>query len=76
MITAGLWRVAPGLLLGFVVCAGFSPLLGALLGSMDPRDPFIYLGVYGGYLVVTVLAMLIPARRAARLDPVRVLRKD
>jgi len=76
MVAAGLWRVAPGLLLGFVVCAGFSPLLGALLGSMDPRDPLIYLGVYGGYLVVTVLAMLIPARRAARLDPVRVLRKD
>jgi ABC-type antimicrobial peptide transport system permease subunit len=68
--------VAPGLVLGFALSAGFSPLLGTLIGRQDARDPFIYLGVFGAYVLVAVVATLIPGRRAARLDPVRVLRAD
>jgi predicted permease len=76
MVGAGLWRVAPGLTIGFLVCVGVSPLLGVLLGDVSARDPLVFAGVYGGYLLVTVLAMLLPARRAAGLDPASVLRKS
>lgn len=70
----GLLRVAPGLLLGLVMSAGISPLLGVLLGRTDPRDPLIYLGVYGAFVATAILATVLPGRRAARLDPVDVLR--
>jgi predicted permease len=74
--SAGLVRVAPGLILGFVMSAGVSPLLGALLGETNPRDPLIHVGVYLAFLAVSVLAVAVPGRRAARLDPVSVLRGE
>ena len=72
----GLGRVAPGLFLGLVMSAGVSPLLGALLGGMDPLDPTIHLGVYFAFLAAAIVAAVVPGRQAARLDPVTVLRKD
>ncbi len=72
----GLARVGPGLLLGLVMSAGVSPLLGALLGGMNPLDPAVHLGVYFAFLAVAIIAAVVPARHAARLDPVTVLRQD
>ena len=43
---------------------------------MSPRDPVIYLGVALGILLVGFLANLAPARRAASMDPMRVLRSE
>lgn len=73
---AGLRSVAPGLVVGFVLSAGFSPAMGVLLGRTNARDPFIYLGVFFAYVLVAVLATLIPGYRAAGVDPVRVLRSS
>ena len=39
-------------------------------------DPLIYGGVAVLLLVVTTIACLAPARRAARFDPVTALRQD
>jgi ABC-type antimicrobial peptide transport system permease subunit len=47
----------------------------ALLFQLEPRDPVTF-GVAAAVLVaVGVLAAWLPARRAARLDPVAVLRE-
>jgi len=72
----GLTRVAPGLLLGLLMSVGISPLLGVLLGQMNPFDMAIHLGVYLAYLAVAVVATVVPGRRAARLDPVNILRSN
>ena len=74
--SSGLARVAPGLFLGLVMSAGVSPLLGTLLGGMNPLDPAVHLGVYFAFLAVAIAAAVVPGRQAARLDPVTVLRKD
>ncbi len=72
----GLRAVAPGLVIGFVLSAGFSPLLGVALGRMNPLDPFIYTGVFLAFVAVAAAATLIPGARAAHVDPATVLRAD
>lgn len=65
-----------GLALGIVGAFGFARVLGSLLYDIAPGDPLTL--VLGAALLggVTVLACLIPARRAARVDPVLVLRDE
>lgn len=50
--------------------------LAALLYGTDPHDPAVFLGVIGVLSSAAVLAMLIPARRAVRIDPVAALRQE
>ncbi len=72
----GLRAVAPGLVVGFIMSAGFSPLLGVMLGRMNPLDPLVYMGVFLAFVAVAAAATLIPGVRAARVDPATVLRAD
>lgn len=72
----GLRAVAPGLVIGFIMSAGFSPLLGFMLGRMNPLDPLVYIGVFLAFVAVAAAATLIPGMRAARVDPATVLRAD
>jgi len=72
----GMRSVAPGLVIGFIMSAGFSPLLGVMLGRMNPFDPFVYTGVFLAFAGVAAAATLIPGARAARVDPATVLRAD
>jgi len=70
--------------LGLVLGLGFS-LLFAIVGAtaiqnllfgISPRDPLTYLAVAFLLTVVSLLAMLVPARRATRVDPMIALRAD
>jgi putative ABC transport system permease protein len=73
---------------GAVVTIGFGMTVGLLLGALLARglsgvlfgisatDPVVF-GIVGGVLVVVALiACLVPANRATRLDPVIALRSD
>jgi len=69
------WVLA-GLVLGLACSAGMSRVLGTLLYEVRPTDPQV-LGIMSGLLIsVALLASFIPARRAARLDPIRTLRNE
>jgi ABC-type lipoprotein release transport system permease subunit len=50
--------------------------LGALLFRVSPVDPLVLAGVSALVLGVALVASLIPARRAATVDPMTVLRAD
>jgi len=76
VIRGGMAVVAIGAVLGVVTAWLASRLLGSLLFGVSPRDPVIYLVVALGILLVGFLANLAPARRAASLDPMRVLRSE
>ena len=68
------WGLAAGLILS--VPAAFAlraMLVGITLSVADPLSWLPVLAALGG---VTVLAAIVPARRAARVDPVRVLRVE
>ena len=49
-------------------------LIESLLFGVSPRDPAIFAGTATLLLGVALLACWIPARRAARLNPIDVLR--
>jgi hypothetical protein len=48
----------------------------SLLYGVKPGDPISFFGVAVILLMVALLAVLIPARRAVSLDPVAALRSD
>jgi ABC-type antimicrobial peptide transport system permease subunit len=64
----------PGLALGLFGAIALSRLLGSLLFNIAPTDPLTYGGAALLLLLVALLAALIPARAAARIDPLRTIR--
>ena len=74
VLRGGLRQAVAGLLLGLEIAWVASVRLADLLFETSPRQPSIYLGVSLILLVVAVVASLVPARRAARVEPVTVLR--
>ena len=50
--------------------------LESLLIGIEPTDPITYAGVIGVLLLVAAAACLVPARRAASLDPAITLREE
>ncbi len=66
--------VLAGLLLGSLLALAVSARVASLLFEASPRDPRVFGGVAVVMLAVALLACLLPARRAARVDPVRALR--
>jgi putative ABC transport system permease protein len=74
----GLLLAGAGTLLGVVASAATSGVLRAAFPFPDmPRvDVTTYLLVVPTLFLVTLLAAYIPARRAARIDPLRALRQD
>jgi hypothetical protein len=59
---------------GMLLYGAFARLLAGMLFGVSPADPLTLLGVTAIVMAVATLAVLIPATRAAFLDPVRVLR--
>ena len=65
-----------GLVIGMTGALVLRRLVEPMLYGVTPTDPATFAGVAAVLLVVSAVATWIPARRAARLDPVRALRWD
>jgi putative ABC transport system permease protein len=76
VVRHGLVLAAAGLLLGSVGAYAVSRVLRSLLFGVSVRDPFTFIGVAALLGVVALLASWIPARRAARVDPLSAMRAD
>jgi ABC-type antimicrobial peptide transport system permease subunit len=61
---------------GTVVALLAGRWLGPLLFQTSPRDPMVFIVVLSVVTGVALLAALIPARRALRVDPIVALRAD
>jgi predicted permease len=69
------WLIALGLAAGIALSLWASRFVEALLFNLSPRDPATLAGAVVVLVFVGVGAGWLPARRAARLDPVAVLRE-
>jgi putative ABC transport system permease protein len=75
MIQAGQLAIA-GVAVGLGAAVLASRVLRAQLFEITPTDTFTYVSVGAGLLIVALVASWIPARRAARIDPLVALRHD
>jgi len=76
ILSHGMKLFAAGVVLGLGGAIAFSQLLRSVLFEVQLGDLEIYSVVGGLLLGATLLASWLPARRAARLDPVRTLRAE
>jgi predicted permease len=76
VVGQGLKLAAAGVVVGLAMAAGLTRLLAGFLFGVSPFDPLALLGVPAFLAAVTVLASWLPARRAARVDPLVALRCD
>ena len=63
-----------GLVIGLAAATAATRLLGGMLYGTSPTDPTVYVAVALAVGLVSLLASYLPARRAARVDPVIALR--
>jgi predicted permease len=63
-----------GIGIGSVVAVALARGIASLLFGTEPTDPFIFAATIGLLAAVALIAGQIPARRAARIDPMAVLR--
>jgi putative ABC transport system permease protein len=69
-----LWLVVPGVVVGAIGALGATRVLANLLFEIDPTDPMTFMLAASCLAGVAIVAGIVPARRAARVDPVKVLR--
>ena len=76
VLRQGVWLVAVGLALGVGTVLSLGHLMRSLLYGVRPTDPATLAGVAVLLGVASLLASWLPARRAARIDPLRALREE
>jgi predicted permease len=67
--------VLGGLAVGTAIAVGASRLMVARLYGVSPRDLTVFAGAVGVLMIAAGIAAYLPARRAARIDPMRVLHR-
>lgn len=76
ILSSGLSLAAIGLLIGLAAALALTRYLEALLYSVRPTDPAVFGLAIATLLLVATAACYLPARRAARVDPIVVLREE
>jgi predicted permease len=75
VMRSGMANVALGLVIGLIAAFVAARFIASLLFGVSPRDPVVFLSVGAVLLVTSILANLLPARRAARVEPMSSLRE-
>jgi ABC-type lipoprotein release transport system permease subunit len=67
---------AVGAVFGLAIAAGLSRFMKSLVFEISPLDPLTFIAAPLLLAVAVILASYLPARRAASLNPVEVLKAD
>jgi putative ABC transport system permease protein len=76
VLRQGLVLTCVGVAIGLAGAVAATRLLGSMLFAVKATDPLTYAGVAALLVLVALGASYIPARRAARVDPVVALRQE
>jgi predicted permease len=76
ILGSALGLVAVGATIGLFLSAGLAQLIQGFLYGIGALDPVTFIGVPLFLAAVALLAALVPARRASRVNPVEALKSD
>jgi putative ABC transport system permease protein len=76
ILSGGMRLTGLGVVIGLAAALALTRYLEALLYSVRPTDPAIFASAIAILLLVAAAACYLPARRAARVDPMVVLREE
>jgi ABC-type antimicrobial peptide transport system permease subunit len=76
VLNEGLLLTATGIVLGLALAIGVGRAISSLLFGVQPLDPVTLIIALGLFVVVAIVAMLLPAVRAVRVDPLVALRSE
>ena len=74
VLRRGVILAAIGIGLGLAGAAGLTRYLSGMLYDLTPLDPATYVAVAGLFATVALVASYLPARRAAKVDPLVAIR--
>ena len=72
----GLIQLALGLGIGLPAALGLASVVRFRLVDIEPTDPVTMIGISAILILVALASCLLPARKAARVDPMVALRAD
>jgi hypothetical protein len=76
IVRDGLKLTLAGVLLGLVVAGAVTRYMSSMLFGVRPIDPVTFAGVAVAVTLVALVALVLPARRATRLDVMQALRTE
>jgi predicted permease len=76
IVRQGLTPVTVGLTLGVALALAMTRVVAQMLFAVEPTDRMTFAAVIAVLATVAAIACLVPARRAAAIDPMRALRAD
>jgi predicted permease len=76
IVFQGMRLALVGVVIGLGSAFGLTKLIASLLYGVQARDPMVFVGVPLLLIVVALLAVWLPARRATRVSPMDALRSE
>jgi ABC-type antimicrobial peptide transport system permease subunit len=76
VVGQGMCLALVGVVIGIVSALGLSRLLATFLFGVKPRDLAVFIAVPLVLTLVSLVAVWLPARRAAHVDPATALRSE
>jgi ABC-type antimicrobial peptide transport system permease subunit len=76
VVGRAMWMVVAGSVLGIGVALGLTRFLTALLFGVGATDPVTYVSLTSVLVAVALVASVLPAKQATRVDPLTTLRSE
>jgi ABC-type antimicrobial peptide transport system permease subunit len=76
VVTDGMKPILIGVGIGLATAVALSRLVASLIFGVRPTDPLTFSAVAATLISVGILANILPAYRATRIEPVRTLREE